>query len=166
MSDTTGRAPTLGGLPARTVAGIAGSTGTASGTPTVPANATGPVWQPWMDTHAKAQSALKTQINAALVGFSQEMTAAQRLLDAGETIANQQAKPLEQAAWAAWHRYMQAASSAREAVMSTALDAYQTAIAQAQARSDALIANAEDSYKRARSLSEWGRNQATGSDTF
>lgn len=166
MSETIGRVPTLGGLPPRTVAGIAGSTGSSSGTPAVPANAASPTWQPWLETHAKAQSALKTQIGVALAGFNRDMEEAQRLLDAAEATAAAQTQQLESAAWAAWNHYMAAANAAHQAVMNAALGTYQHAIAQAQARSDALIGNAEDAYKKARGVAEWGRNQATGSDTF
>lgn len=145
-----------------------GSAGTVATTPATPiaSAATAPVWQPWTEVHAQAQSRLKTQINTASVQFNRDMAAAQRLLDTAESIAQEQVKQLEAAAWAAWHKYQQEANAIHEAVMNPALAAYQNAVEQAHGRANTLIYRAQAAYDQAKHISVYGRDTATGSDTF
>lgn len=157
---------TPGGLPASSRSGSSAGGITAALPSPVPATAAAPVWQPWTETHAQAQSKLKTQINTALASFNRDMSDAQRLLDTAESIAQQQVKQLEAAAWAAWHKYMTEANAVHDAVMTPALAAYQTAIEQAHQRANTLIFRAQGAYDLAKDVSVYGRNQATGSDTF
>ena len=166
VSETIGVGPGIGGVPVRQASGGSTSSVTTSTPGPIPSGAAGPVWQPWVDTHAKAQSVLKTQINTALVAFNRDMADAQRLLDAAESIAQQQVKQLEAAAWAAWHKYMQEANTVHEAVMTSAIAAYDSATTQAYDRANTLVFHAQAAYDRAKDISVYGRNLATGSDTF
>lgn len=139
MSETIGVGGTAIGLPMRNAGGVSSSSAVPPSTVPIPSGAAGPVWQPWVETHAKAQSALKTQINTALAQFNRDMTDAQRLLDTAQSIAQQQVKQLEAAAWAAWHRYMQEANAVHEAVMNPALAAFEGATQQAHDRANTLV---------------------------
>lgn len=166
MSETIGVGPGIGGVPVRQASGGSTSALTTTTTGPIPAAAASPVWQPWVETHAKAQSALKTQINVALVAFNRDMASAQRLLDAAESIAATEVKQLEAAAWSAWHKYMQEAAATHDAVMKPALAAFDAAAEQARARADTLIYHANAAYVQAKGIAVYGRDQAIGSDTF
>jgi hypothetical protein len=148
---------------------LAGTPTSSASTPVstpIPAAAAAPVWQPWVETHAKAQSALKTQINVANIAFNRDMADAQRLLDAAESIATHQTRELEAAAWAAWHKYMQEANAIHDAVMKPALTAYEQAVEQAHERANTLIYRAQAAYDKAKHITIYSRDTATGSDTF
>lgn len=166
MSETIGVGPGIGGVPARSAASTSASSAAAATPTQIPAAATGPVWQPWVESHAKAQSALKTQINTALVQFNRDMADAQQLLNAAESIASQQVQQLRAAAWEAWQRYMQEAEAVHNAVMQPAFTAFQRATQQAHDRANTLISRAHASYDLSKDLSVFGRNLANGSDTF
>lgn len=166
MSETIGVGPGLGGVPARNTAGSSASVTSTPPATTIPAAAAGPIWQPWVNTHAKAQSALKTQINTASLEFDRNMADAQRLLDAAESIAAQQTRQLEAAAWAAWHKYMSEASAVHDAVMKPAEAAFESALQQAYNRANTLITRAHTAYDQAKTIAIYGRNLAGGSDTF
>lgn len=166
MTETIGMGPGIGGLPARNTAGVAASSATTTTATPIPSNAAGPTWQPWVETHAKAQSALKTQINTALVQFNRDMADAQRLFNTAEAIASQEVQQLRAAAWEAWQKYMQEAEAVHNAIMQPAFTAFQRATQQAHDRSNSLIARAHDAYDLAKDVSLFGRNLATGSDTL
>lgn len=157
--------PSLGVANRQAGGGSASSVATPSQTP-VPAAAAAPVWQPWVETHSQAQSRLKTQIGAASAEFNRDMADAQRILDVAESIAQTQVRQLEIAAWAAWHKYQEQANAIHEAVMNPALAAYQNAVDQAHARANTLIYRAQQAYDQAKHISIYGRDTATGSDTF
>ena len=166
MSETIGPFKGVLGTPSSNLAGGSTSTAPTPAPTVVPSGAAGPVWQPWVETHANAQSKLKTQINVALVAFNRDMASAQRLLDAAESIAATEVKQLEAAAWSAWHKYMQEAANTHDAVMKPALAAFDAAAEQARARADTLIYHANAAYVQAKGIAVYGRDQAIGSDTF
>jgi len=161
VSETIGIGPTLGGVPAHTYSGA--SSGTASTPPgaTIQAGAQAPVWQPWVATHAKAQAALKTQLNRGLAEYDRMMADAQRVLDGAQAIALEQTRVLEAAAWTAWSKYMDESARVYKAIMDPALAAYMKQTLTAHNRWDQALSDVEHVFhdvqrdaSRAKSLSD------------
>lgn len=154
------------GLPAHTLGAGVGTSTPPPPPATVAAGSSAPVWQPWVETHAKAQSILKTQINQALIVFNREMADAQRMIDAAQAIAAEQTRQLEAAAWSAWKKYMDEAVRVNNAVMVPALATYEKAIDAAHDKASAQINRAHHTYDQAKDLTSFSSNLAVGSDTM
>lgn len=167
MAVTATPQPTgLGGVLAGTYTPPASTTTTAAGATAVPANATAPVWQPWVQTQSQALSVLKTQITAALADFNAAQSAAQRVLDGAAAIAAEQARQLEAAAWVAYHKYMDQAAEINNAVMDPALAAYTAAMQTAHTRLLARLNPVQHAYAQVASDAGWVNNLTTGHATI
>lgn len=155
MTVSTGVAVVPGGLPPRTITPSPADGVPPGGGDMVPPGATAPVWQPWAEVQANAQSRLKTETQAGLRAFDRTVTDAGRLLDSARAIADQQAKQLEAAAWAAWNKYMAQAREIHDAVMAPALSAYTDTVTAAHSRLRHELGKVNDAYNRILSDVTW-----------
>lgn len=111
-------------------------------------NATHPaVYEPWAALEKKAAARYKTEIQDALRGLEAATAEAGTILDTSAAMAADAAGRLEQAAWAAWHKYMASADETRNAVMGPAYMAYDQAISYANAAYKRALDDAEATYK-------------------
>lgn len=104
------------------------------------------VWAPWGPVAAQAEAEFKAEIATALKLLQHRTGDASKVLDTAEAMAAEQAGTLRAAAWAAWHRYMDAADRTAAAIMGPAADGYQREIAAATAAYEAQLAQAESTY--------------------
>lgn len=155
MTQATGVYQVPGGLPPRQITPSSTDTSAPSGGDMVPPAAAAPVWQPWAEVLANAQSRLKTEVQNQLRTFNHTVTEAGRLLDAARTIANEQSRQLEAAAWAAWNRYMAEARELHNTVMQPAVSAYTDAVAAAHTRLRSELGKVDDQYKRITQDATW-----------
>lgn len=132
----------------------------------VAAGAAAPAWQPWVDVQNRALSALKTQITEALKDVSRGQQQAQALFDQAVAIADQLARPLEQAAWAAFQRYMDEAVKIRAAIMQPAEKAFEGAMEVIHAELLAKVNPVQHGYARINTDAEWTRHLAQGGATI
>lgn len=145
-------------LPQRTIqAGPAGASPLAGPEP-VSANAVPPAWQPWVAVQNNALARLKTQLQASLRLFDQEVTEAGRLLDAARMVAAQQTAHLEAAAWAAWNKYMAQAAQIEQNVMEPALKAHADQLAAAEAKFRADVDPVNHAYTLAKTQAQYSQN--------
>lgn len=138
----------------------------ASSTPTIPANAEAPVWQPWVNSQAQALSALKTEISGATTDYDKAVQEAQRLFDVSLSIAAEQTRRLEAAAWASWTKYMDEAARIETAIMTPASQAYEQMIEGAKNAFLARINPVQHAYARVVQDTTWSKNLTTGSATI
>jgi len=144
-------------LPPRTVGGTPAGASPLAGVQDVPADAAPPVWQPWAAVQGNALSRLKTQLQASLRLFDQQVTDAGRLLDAARMVAAQQTAHLESAAWAAWNKYMTQAAAIEKSVMEPALKAHAEQLAAAQAKFRADVDPVEHAYTLAKTQAQFSQ---------
>jgi hypothetical protein len=109
---------------------------------------------------------LKTQITAALADFERAQADAQRVYDGAIAIAAGQVHPLEAAAWAAWHKYMDEAGRVNEAIMTPATKAYESAMEAAHLRLVARLDPVEHAYARAAYDATWTKGLTEGGATI
>ena len=166
MTDGTFTTPLGGGTPPRNPAGGSAGSIPAPAPTVIPAGATAPVWQPWVNTQAKALSVLKTQIDIALRESEREQAGAQKILDGATALATAQTRQLEAAAWAAWHKYMNEAAAVHEAIMGPALTAYTRAMETAHSRLTGRLDPVEHAYARVAADAVWTQNLANGGATI
>lgn len=158
MTDTVVGGVASGMLPPRTIhAGPAGASPPA-GPEQVPATAVPPAWQPWVAVQDKALARLKTQLQASLRLFDQEVTEAGRLLDTARGIAAQQTAHLEAAAWAAWNRYMTQAAEIERTIMEPALKAHADQLAAAERQFHADVDPVTHAYTLAKTQAQFSQN--------
>lgn len=131
-------------------------------TGTVPADASAPVWQPWVNMQNKVLSAFKTNIDRQLGAYNANMAAAQRLLDQAQSAAQAQTKILETAAWAAFNKYQAEAQQVYNTVMGPALEAYIQATATAHTRLWENLTAPERAYAQAVADATWTEGLANG----
>lgn len=144
-------------LPPRTVPGGNVSQPPTSSDAAVPAGAEAPVYQPWVQVLADAESKLKTEVQTALRKLDKTTTDAGRILDAARAIATEQAKTQEAAAWVAWNTHMQAAAEIYSAVMDPALRAYTEAVTTAHGRLRHDLGPVYDAYKKITGDATWAQ---------
>lgn len=131
-------------------------------TVTIPADATAPVWQPWVNMENKVLSAFKTVIDRQIGAFNGNMQAAQRLLDQAQAAAQAQTKALETAAWASFNKYQAEAQAVYNAVMGPALEAYILATQNAHTRLWENITPAERAYAQTAADATWTEGLVNG----
>lgn len=105
------------------------------------------VYTPWKQLLAKAEARLKVEISAALAELERDSAAAGTLLDTAYSTAAEAAGHLEDAAWAAWHKYMAAADDTRNSILAPATTAYDATIAALHARYEKSLAEAIAAYR-------------------
>lgn len=103
------------------------------------------VWKPWETVIAEASGRLRVEITDALKRLEADNARAGQILDGAAALAEQAEKRITEAAWAAWHRQMDAAAQAAEAILGPAQAAYEQTTSRAQTR----YAQAVDTAKRA-----------------
>jgi hypothetical protein len=144
-------------LPPRTLPSGNSSQPPPASSNTVPAGTTAPVFHPWVQVVANAESRVKTEVQADLREYDKTVTDAGRLLDAARAIATEQAKQLEAAAWVAWNSRMAEAREIYDAVMAPALVAYTDATNAAHTRLRHQLGKANDAYKRILEDTTWAQ---------
>jgi hypothetical protein len=157
MTETFAAGGTQHLVPPRTLSGSSVGSPPSTGGGMVPAGAEAPVYQPWMEVLAHAESRLKTEVQAALHEMNRTISEAGRLLDAARAIANQQAKGQETAAWTAWNLHMKAAREIFAAVMDPAIRAYTDAVTAAHDRLNVELKPAYAEYKTVVGDATWTR---------
>jgi hypothetical protein len=144
-------------VPPRTIP--RGSVGSppATGGGMVPAGAEAPVYHPWVQVLAEAESRLKTEVRNALHQMTKTVTDAGRLLDAARAIASEQAKGQETAAWVAFNTHMEVAKHLYDGVMAPALRAYTDAVTAAHDRLNTELKPAYADYKKITGDATWAQ---------
>lgn len=105
------------------------------------------VYRPWDTLLRQADARLKTELTAALRELEQGTAVAGTLLDTAYSMAAEAAQALENAAWAAWHKYMAAADDTRNTIIGRAVTAYDEQIKAMHTRYNKSISDAETTYK-------------------
>lgn len=105
------------------------------------------VYTPWNALLAKAEARLKVEIQAAITELERDSAVAGTLLDTAYATAAEAAGHLEDAAWAAWHKYMAAADDTRNGILGPATSAYDATMASLHSRYEAALADADKTYK-------------------
>lgn len=150
------------GLPASNAPiAAASATGTSTGT-TIPADATAPVWQPWVNLQSQALSRFKTDIDRQIGQYNGNMAAAQRILDNAQGQAKAQLRAMETAAWTAFDKYMSEAQQLYDMIMGPALQAYIQATANAHTRLWENLTAPERAYAMAAADATWTEGLANG----
>ena len=162
MTISASSVPLSGGAPPANVS-VTGVPTTQVGTGvTVPADATAPVWQPWVNMQNNALSAFKTNITRQLAAYNANLTAAQRILDVAQSTAASQTKALETAAWNSFNKYMAEAGALYDSVMGPAVAAYIAATALAHTRLWEALTPAERAYAQVTADAQWSAGLSTG----
>lgn len=158
MTESPVSAGGIGILPTRTIQpGPAGASPPAGPDP-VPATAVPPAWAPWVAVQNNALARLKTQLQASLRLFDQEVTEAGRLLEAARMVAAQQTAHLEAAAWAAWNKYMTEAAEIEKRIMEPALKAHADQLAEADRKFRADVDPVNHAYTLAKTQAQYSQN--------
>jgi ElaB/YqjD/DUF883 family membrane-anchored ribosome-binding protein len=105
------------------------------------------VYQPWTKLLAAAETRYKTELTAALADLDRAAADAGRLLDQAATMAAEAGGHLEQAAWAAWSKYMAMADDTRNNVLNRARESYDQAITYARNQYASALSDAERTYQ-------------------
>lgn len=132
--------------PTTTPVVVRGTTsGTTSNPPTTPPHPA--VYAPWTSLLAKAETRYKTELTLALNDLDRAAADAGRLLDQAATMAAEAGAHLEQAAWAAWSKYMAMADDTRNSILDRARTSYDQAITYARTQYDHALSDAEKTYQ-------------------
>lgn len=132
--------------PSTTPVVVRGTTsGSRSNPPTTPPHPA--VYQPWVKLLAAAETRYKTEITAALNDLDRAAAESGRLLDQAATMAAEAGGHLEQAAWAAWSKYMAMADDTRNEILNRARTAYDQAITYARTQYEHALSDAEKTYQ-------------------
>jgi hypothetical protein len=121
------------------------TTSATSNPPTTPPHPA--VYAPWTSLLAKAETRYKQEISLALTDLDRAAVDAGRLLDQAATMAAEAGAHLEQAAWAAWSKYMAMADDTRNEILNRARTAYDQAITYARGQYDRSLTGAEKTYQ-------------------
>jgi len=105
------------------------------------------VYAPWTKLLAQAETRYKTELTVALNDLDRATGDAGRLLDQAATMAAEAGAHLEQAAWAAWSKYMAMADDTRNNILDRARQHYDQAITYARKQYDSALSDAERTYQ-------------------
>lgn len=105
------------------------------------------VYQPWKELQTAAAARLKIELSDALRALEQAMLQAGVILDTTSAYAAEAAGQLEAAAWAAWHKYMDAADKTRTDILKAAVGGYDSAIESAHNAYVTALDDAEKTFK-------------------
>lgn len=105
------------------------------------------MYQPWVKLLAAAEARYKQELQLALGELDRAAAESGRLLDQAATMAAEAGAHLEQAAWAAWSKYMAMADDTRNNILDRARQSYDQAITYARTQYDHALTDAEKTYQ-------------------
>lgn len=106
------------------------------------------VWKPWAEVVKEASARLRVELSDGLRRLEQENAEAGQLLDTAAGLADETVKRITEAAWAAWHRQMDAAASTAEAILGPAQQAYEAETTRADQRYAQAVETAKRTFER------------------
>lgn len=106
------------------------------------------VWKPWAEVIKEASARLRVELTDGLRRLEAENAAAGQLLDTAAGLADESVRHITEAAWAAWHRQMDAAQTTAEAILAPARSAYDQETARAEQRYSAAVESAKRTFER------------------
>lgn len=102
---------------------------------------------PWAQLAADAEARLKTEIREALNTYDHATKEAAKVLDVAYSMAAETSGQIRAAAWAEWHKRMDAAARTADDILEPAVSAYEAVVKLAGDAYDAALAEASKSYK-------------------
>lgn len=107
-----------------------------------------PQWQPWEAMIAEGQTRMHLETREATQAYEARIREAGKMLDRADSMAREARGGLESQAWAIWHKLMEDAAQAADAVMRPALDAYKAELDRAHDDFERMMTIAADAWRR------------------